>query len=281
MIKTFFASIALCATFGLTGISPALAQTQRTPPPQLPEPAPSNLMPADTPIKLRLMQTVSSGVAKVNDTVGFEAIEETRLGDRVVIKQGALAFGTVTVAHPKRSFGRAGQLSINIDYVRLANGDKLALRAVKSGKGGNHTTAMTSAVVASSIVFFPAAPLFFFIKGRNMIVPQGTEITAFVAADTKLSAALFVDPIVTENAPAVDSATGVALATVLVISNPETAEITIDGKFAGTTGSTLKLTAGEHTIKIEKSGYNEWIRTISVGPGASITVNAILEKTAP
>jgi hypothetical protein len=118
-----FIAIALCAALNFATVRPAFAQAQQTPPAQTPEPAPINLMPADTPIKLRLMQTVSSGVAKVNDTIGFEAIEETRLGDHVVIKQGALAFGTVTVAHPKRSFGRAGQLSINIDYVRLANGE--------------------------------------------------------------------------------------------------------------------------------------------------------------
>jgi hypothetical protein len=137
---------------------------------------------------------------------------------------------------------------------------------------------MTSAVVASGIVFFPAAPLFFFIKGRNMIIPQGTEIMAFVAADTTLSPALFVEPSVTTIAPLVDSVTGIELATVLVISSPEAAEITLDGKFAGTAGSTLKLTAGDHTIKIQKSGYKEWSRTIALGPGSNVTVHATLEK---
>jgi len=34
--------------------------------------------------------------------------------------------------------GRAGKLNINIDNVRLASGEKVALRAVKDVKGGGH-----------------------------------------------------------------------------------------------------------------------------------------------
>ena len=88
-------------------------------------------------------------------------VEDIKIGDLVVISQGGTAIGTVTEANSKKSFGRAGKLNVNIDYVRSANGDKVALRAVKGGSGGSHTGAMTGAVVASAIVFFPAAPLSF------------------------------------------------------------------------------------------------------------------------
>ena len=53
---------------------------------------------------------------------------------------------------------------MNIDYVRLPYGGRLALRGIQDAKGGGHTGAMTGAMVATSNVFFPAAPLFILQK---------------------------------------------------------------------------------------------------------------------
>ena len=82
--------------------------------------------------------------------------------------------------------GRGGKLKMNIDYIRLATGERVPLRAVKGGKGGDHMAAMTGAMVATGIVFFPAAPLFLFMHGKDITIPKGTEVTAYVAADTPL-----------------------------------------------------------------------------------------------
>jgi hypothetical protein len=233
----------------------------------------------DTPVRLRIMQTISSGTSKVNDKVDFEVIEDVKVNNLAVIPQGGIAIATVTEARTKKSFGRSGKLNVNIDYVRLSNGDKVSLRAVKGGTGGTRTGVMTGAVVATAIVFFPAAPLFFFIKGKNIIIPKGTEITAYVAADTPIISASFPSGPETAVAalpppePLVE-----ASSTILVTSNPEGAEITIDGKFMGTTQSTLKLSSGEHTVKMEKVGYKPWIRTVTLNAGSNITIDATLEK---
>jgi len=80
---------------------------------------------------------------------------------------------------------------VNIDYVRLVNGEKVALRAVKEVKGGGHTGAMTGAIVATSLVFFPAAPFFLFMHGKDVTIPQGTEITAYVQGEIVLDSTHF------------------------------------------------------------------------------------------
>lgn len=248
------------------------------------QPVSASFLGEDTPVRLRLQQNLSSGTSKLNDKVDFEVVEDVKVGSLVVIPQGAIAIGTVTEAHAKKSFGRAGKLNVNIDYVRLVNGDKVSLRAVKGGKGGSHTGAMTGAVVATAIVFFPAAPLFFFIKGKNIIIPKGTEITAYVAADTALDPARFgnkeaVSPAgSTPQAPAGPTNETSGSATVLVKSTPDACDITVDGKFVGSTTSTLRLSPGEHTVLIEKSGFKPWQRTISVSPSGNVTVDATLEK---
>jgi hypothetical protein len=244
----------------------------------------ANFLGEDTPVRLRLGQSLSSGTAKLNDKVDFEVVEDVKVGNLVVIPQGANATATVTEAHAKKSFGRAGKLNVNIDYVRLVNGDKVPLRAVKGGKGGSHTGIMTGAVVATAIVFFPAAPLFFFIKGKNIIIPKGTEITAYVAADFALDPAKFSSKEATSGASSTSqSPTGPTnesgeFAAVLVKSTPDACDITVDGKFVGSTTSTLRLSPGDHTVVIEKSGFKPWQRKISVSSGGNITVDATLEK---
>ena len=145
----------------------------------------------DTPVRIRLARTMSSRDAKVDERVDFEVLEDIKVGNVVVVERGAMAIATVTEAHPKRRMGRAGKLNMNIDYVRLVSGEKVLLRAVKGGSGGNHIAAMTGAMVATSIVFFPAAPLFLFIHGKDITIPKGTEITAYVAADTPLDSGKF------------------------------------------------------------------------------------------
>jgi len=134
---------------------------------------------------------MSSRDAKADERVDFEVLEDVKVGNVVVVERGAMAIATVTEAHPKRRMGRAGKLNMNIDYVRLVSGEKVSLRAVKGGSGGNHIAAMTGAMVATSIVFFPAAPLFLFMHGKDITVPKGTEVTAYVAADTPLDPAKF------------------------------------------------------------------------------------------
>src|ERR1700760_1508146 len=127
-----------------------------------------------TPIKLQVNRTVSSANEKVGNEVSFDVLEETRINELVIIPKGGLAMGTVTEADHKKSMGRAGKLDINIDYVRMADGEKVALKATEGGKAGGHTGAMTGAIVATSIVFFPAAPLFLFMHGKDFVIPQGT-----------------------------------------------------------------------------------------------------------
>ena len=145
----------------------------------------------DTPVRIKLARTMTSKEARVDERVDFEVLEDVKVGDVIVIERGAMAIATVTEAHPKRRMGRAGKLHMNIDYVRLIGGEKVPLRAVKGGSGGNHIAAMTGAMVATGIVFFPAAPLFLFMHGKDITIPKGTEITAYVAADTPLDPAKF------------------------------------------------------------------------------------------
>jgi PEGA domain-containing protein len=241
-----------------------------------------------TPVKLRINRTISSADAQVNDTVDFEVLEEVKIHDVIVIPRGGTAWGTVTEAQPKRRMGRGGKLDINIDNVRLTSGEKVALRAVKDVKGGGHQGAMTGAIVATSIVFFPAAPLFLLVHGKDITIPKGAEITAYVNGDIPLDPKKFVTPpaateagaAAAQSSDANPSQNGLdaALSTVEIKSTPDGAEITVDEKFFGNTPSTLRLPAGDHKIRLEKPGFKTWERTLTLGAGATATLSPTLEK---
>jgi len=137
-------------------------------------------------VKLRLSRNLSSADAKTGETIDFEVLEEVKADDVLLIARGATALGSVTRAEKKKRMARGGKLDVTIDYVRLVNGDKAALRGVRETSGGGHTGAMTGAIVATAIVVWPAAPFFLFMHGKDTTIPKGTEITAYINGETKL-----------------------------------------------------------------------------------------------
>lgn len=71
--------------------------------------------------------------------------------------------------------------------------------------------------------------------------------------------------------------TAARVAKVAVSSNPDGADIEVDGSFVGNTPSNLELTAGDHDVIVAKSGYRPWERKIKIA-GGEIKLNANLEK---
>ena len=247
-----------------------------------------------TPVKLRLSRNVSSADAHEGDSVDFEVLEDVAANGIVVIPKGSVAIATVTEAQPKRRMGRAGKLEIVLDYVRLGDTEKAAIRAVKDAKGGSHTVGMTAGIVATSLIFFPAAPFFLFMHGKDITIPKGEEVTGYVNGDVRLETKNFsakkeegVQSISepqsapTESEPATSPAapTGVSTTgTVEVHSTPEGAEVYVDGTFIGNAPATLKLSPGQHTIRVTQSGYKEWSREIGVQAGSQAHLAAALDK---
>ena len=290
----FLSALLVCPNFAQSPAqSPqetkAQQSVQKPEPPPLKQPLAFGLEDG-TPIKLRLTRNLSSADATTGDRVDFEVLEDVKVKDVIVVPRGGLALATVTEAQHKRRMARGGKLDVNIDDVRLVDGEKAPLRAVKEVKGGGHTGAMTGAMIGTAIVFFPAAPLFLFMHGKDITIPKGTEVTGYINGDISLDPVKFQTQ--TAAKPVTDSAqqSPVAataqsangadpiLSSVEVKSTPDGADITVDDKYMGSTPSILKLTAGDHKIKLEKSGFKIWERTLTVAAGETATVNPALDK---
>jgi hypothetical protein len=225
-----------------------------------------------TPIRLRTTRTISSAEANVDDRVDFEVVDDIKVGDTIVIKHGTAAIGTVTEAKSKGRMGKGGKLNVNIDFTRTVTGDKVALRGTKDVKGGGHAGAMTGAMVGTAIVFWPAAPLFLFMHGKDITVPKGHEFNVYTSGAVTLDAAKLWAP--ANGTPAPSSASAV----LAVNSTPGGAEIEVDGNFVGSTPSSVPVSMGSHNISVKKNGYASWQRTIHVTGG---TVNVMAELARP
>lgn len=233
-----------------------------------------------TPVKLRISQTISSADAHVNDRVEFEVLEDIRVADALIIPKGGIAWGTVTEAEPKRRMGRGGKLEIVMDSVRLADGERAALRATKEAKGGSHTGAMTAGIVATGLIFWPAAPFFLFMHGKDITIPKGTEVPTFVSGNFQLDLAKFRPAVPQQSADtAASTSAGTQANTdaqIDIVSSPTGADIELDGAFVGNTLSTIGTTAGEHDIAVKKAGFGTWERKIKVTSG-KIAISADLQ----
>ena len=229
-----------------------------------------------TPVKLRLTRNLSSASDKKGDTVDFEVLEDVSVQGVIVAPRGGLAWATITDAQPKRRMGRGGKLDVNIDTLRLKDGEKIALRAVKDNKGGGHVGAMTGAMVATGIVFFPAAPLFLFMHGKDIDVPKGTEITAYVAGNIPLEKSKF-DLTAQSGTNSQGSAPTSLQTAISITSVPPGADLEVDGKFVGNTPSSMNLASGDHAIKVAKKGYKTWERNLTAS-GGNVNLNAELEE---
>jgi hypothetical protein len=222
-------------------------------------------------VKLRIAQTVSSADAHVNDRVEFEVLEDIKVADVLIVPKGGIAWGTVTEAEPKKRMARGGKLEIVMDSVRLTDGEKAALRATKDVKGGGHTGAMTAGIVATGLLFWPAAPFFLFMHGKDISIPKGTELPTFVSGNFSLDLAKFQQNGQGITAQAVTPTTS---ATVSISSSPAGADISVDQNFVGNTPSSISVSPGKHVISVSKEGYTDWQRAITLSGG---TVNLSAE----
>jgi hypothetical protein len=62
-----------------------------------------------------------------------------------------------------------------------------------------------------------------------------------------------------------------------ITSEPDAAEIFVDGKFLGNTPATLKMTVGSHVIVVKATGFADYSRTLEVPKSSKLAVKATLK----
>jgi hypothetical protein len=133
-------------------------------------------------VALAFDEDLSSKTSEEGDPVTFVLTDDLKVGDVVVAKAGAKAFGEVSHAEKSGMMGKPGDLSIRLDYLK-AGEVKVHLRGTKAKEGANGTTA----TVALTVLF---GPIGLIKHGKNIDIKKGTTLKAYVADDYTLPPAI-------------------------------------------------------------------------------------------
>jgi hypothetical protein len=136
--------------------------------------APGFTLAKNTPVRVKLVKSISSATAHVGDAVELEVLEDVLVQGVVVLPKGSKESGVIAEADPKKRFGHGGKLAFSVTSLRLANGEQAPLRTYEEASGGAGTS---SAVLAS----------------KEASMQQNAEFTLLVDADVHLKRETFED----------------------------------------------------------------------------------------
>lgn len=132
-----------------------------------------------TEVALKFESELSSKTAHIGDTVEFQLDDDLKVGDSIVVAKGAHAVATVNDAKKSGMMGRPGELSVQIQYL-LVGSNHVRIRGTQGREGDSKT----GAAVALTVIFGPVG----LIKhGKNVVIPAGTPLTAYVDQDVWLA----------------------------------------------------------------------------------------------
>lgn len=150
------------------------------------------LLPANTEIHLRMLESVGSATHRRGDRFKLEVADVVELDGDVIIPAGTPAQGEVIHAAKAGMSGRAGELILVVRFLNA--GDQwVSLRSFSAGSGEDRYDLAAGLAVLGGI---PAL----FVNGKNLVIPAGSDVFAKVRADTSLRAILGVEPV--QEAPA-------------------------------------------------------------------------------
>ncbi len=242
------------------------------------------ILPEGTRIRVRLEQALSSATSEEGQAVNLSVADDVKIGDTIVISQGSTSTGTVTQAVPKRRMGRTGKIDFSIERVVAVDGSNIPLRySPTKREGGSNATKAGILTAAGAIIFWPAAPVFLLMKGKDVTVNKGLAFDVFT--DQRFTLSPKATTIAPAGATTVQAAQPVVtpppapeppkMASVTIKSDLDGAEIELDGAFVGSTPTTLQLAPGPHAVIVRK-GSATWTRTVQIQAGSSITLSAPL-----
>jgi hypothetical protein len=145
-------------------------------------------IPDGTPLEVECAYTVSSGEVEEGSAVSFNVVHPVIINGVTVIARGARATARVTKAKKGGSWGRAGQLAWAMQDVTAVDGSRIPLEFSKSTKGDSKGGTVATGVIVTGVLFWPAAPLWGFKKGKDAKVPAGQRFEVVVHGNATVQA---------------------------------------------------------------------------------------------
>ncbi len=143
-------------------------------------------LPRGETLEVEAAFTVISGNVDDGSALSFNVVHPLTVNGVTVISAGTRATGRVTKSKRGSTWGRAGQLAWTMEDVPAVDGSTVPLEFSRSQKGHSKGATVATAVALTSVVFWPAAPLWGFKRGKDARLLAGTRFEVTVRRDTPI-----------------------------------------------------------------------------------------------
>ncbi len=147
-------------------------------------------VPKNTVIKIALTQEVNAKKVKAGDTIRYKVAEDVIVGGMLVFAKGQPGEGTVKKVDQARNFGRDASIDTDFHTTKAMDGTDVKTFVGEESKQQMKSYAMAAgASVAGMLLLGPIGIIGgAFVKGKNIELPEGTELFIQTQDDTVLYA---------------------------------------------------------------------------------------------
>ena len=151
-------------------------------------PLAQTIVPANTLIKVALVDPVNTKNIKVGDTVRFKVASDVIVNGKLVFAKGEPGEGEVTKVTHARNFGRNAKLEIDFRQTKAIDGTDVDTFVGDEAKAEMKSLAMAAGASLAGIVLLGPIGIIggAFVNGKDIDLPEGTELYIQTKADTTL-----------------------------------------------------------------------------------------------
>jgi len=132
---------------------------------------------AGTIVALRIEGPANSEMS-TGTIVNFRVIRDVTSNDKVVIKQGTLATGTISEVNSSGALGKEGRVAVKLNSVKAVDDQEVFLSGSVDKQGENK-------VVLTVVLGLLCLPLLL-LNGGDANIPAGTEVRAYIEQDYQI-----------------------------------------------------------------------------------------------
>jgi len=148
-------------------------------------------IPANTVIRVRTVDDVSSEAAHVGDVVPMEVLSDVIVTGFVVVRQGAPAVGEISRVKEARSMGRRGKVALTMSYVEAVTGEHVLVGGNRAQQGEGKAAKLTAEIALTTAATGGLiGALWLFEKGHETSIPPGTAFSTYTTGDTTIDLSL-------------------------------------------------------------------------------------------
>lgn len=141
-------------------------------------------LPKGTLVKIKLLTELNSQSSKVADPVSFRVAEDVLIDGKLVIPAGVAGAGKVAEVNTAGNMGRDGRVVVNFGSILALDGRPVAVEVNEHATEMNKSLQVAAGASMAGVVLLGPVGLVggFFVKGKNVIIPVGTEFFIEVSA---------------------------------------------------------------------------------------------------